>query len=424
MKRLALTYTGGGRNYTMPAGLIYLATWVKHHLNDWEVRIVDSNFEVPHQVLLSEHFDVYGITAMTAQYEEASKLAKILKVAGKGPIVLGGVHVTTAGPDTRKEFDVRLLGEGEQPLIEYLKFGAVTQGHQLPLKDYPDLDYGLLNTQYWKPRPVRVWHDTVVEGTLITSRGCPYTCRFCATSVFWQKYRVHDSDWVIRQLQALVEKGVTHVQIFDDLFGCHKKRLADIAERFEKAGLRKRIKAIACQSRANIIDDEMCDLLKSMNVDMVLFGFESGNDRVLKYLKKTGASVAQNKATIQLVARNKMRCVASMIFGSPSETAREMLDTVRFIAWGLFHGLYDIWVFPATPFPATEFWEEAKKRGLLHDIEQDWNTVRLRTYRAGTPLLSDVPHWKFRLVWYLNQIVMLPFKFIKAWHMLSAYFKR
>ena len=421
MSRLALTSL---TKLGQPTGLVYLASWVRRRLPDWSIRVIDANHEDPASVLLSEPFDVIGISAMTIYYEQAHQLVQRLKRAKiQAPIVLGGVHISTCPASARPEFDVLIPGEAEYKLIEYLEGRPPASDTKVQLEDYPDLDLDLYHPGCWKPKLLRHWQDVVVEGTLLTSRGCPFKCRFCSTAHFWTRYRDHTPEWVVRQMQALGEKGVDRLAIFDDLFTVNKSRLKAIAEGFERAGLHKIIRGAAIQGRADVLDDETCDYLRRMNITYVGFGIESGNDRVLKYLKQSRASVALNNQAIQRCQKHGIRCGGSVMFANPTETAGEMLDTIGWILRAWWKGVDDIVPYIAAPYPGTEFWQIAKRRGRVSD-DMDFNQLALRTKAVGQALMLDIPRWQFFLIWQLVQLSLLPFRLRKVGRMLWSWLRR
>lgn len=418
MKRLALTSLA---KMGQPTGVVYLASWVQRELPDWSVRVIDVNHEDPETILLNEPFDVIGISAMTIYYERAHQLATTLKQRKiQAPIVLGGVHISTCPASARPEFDVLIPGEAEHALVAYLKGGKPESDRKVLLEEYPDLKLDLYHPGCWQPKLLRHWHDVVVEGTLLTSRGCPFKCRFCASTQFWNRYRDHNPEWVVRQVQALAEKGVDRLAIFDDLFTVNKPRLKAIAEGFEKAQLHKVIKGASIQGRAEVTDDETCDYLRRMNITFVGFGIESGNDRVLHYLKKSRASVATNNQALERCRKHGIKCGGSIMFASPTETAREMLDTVWWICKAWWNGVDDIVPFIAAPYPGTEFWEIAKQRGLVSD-RMDFNKLSLHNKAMGHALMLDIPRWQFFIIWQLAQLSLFPIRARKAWRMLVSW---
>lgn len=418
MNRLALTSL---TELGQPTGLVYLASWVRKELPGWSIRVIDANHENPENVLLHEPFDVIGISAMTIYYEQAHHLARKLKESRiKAPILLGGVHISTCPASIRPEFDVTIPGEAEHKLVEYLNGLPPTSDQKVLLAEYPDLDLSLYHPDSWRPKLLRHWHDVVVEGTLLTSRGCPFKCRFCSTTHFWNRYRDHTPEWVVRQMQALGEKGVDRLAIFDDLFTVNKPRLKAIAEGFEKAGLHKVIKGAAIQGRAEVTDDETCDYLRRMNVTYVGFGIESGSDRMLKYLKKSRASVLVNNQAIERCQKHNIQCGGSVMFANPTETAREMLATIGWILRAWLKGVDDIVPYIAAPYPGTEFWEIAKQRGRVSD-QMDFSKLALRTKAVGQALMLDIPRWQFVLIWQLVQVSLLPFRLRKVWRMARSW---
>lgn len=416
-KTIALVYCGG-TNFGPPIGLVYLGSWVQARCPEWRVRIIDALHENPIHVLLTNRFDAIGISAMSKQFKQATEIARMLRVAKVNcPVIIGGFHVSMHPGSPTPDFDAVIRGEGEEQLASYLSTGC-TSASIPDLDSYPDLDLGLLHPDYFVKRPLRQWYGSVSESILLTSRGCPYRCSFCSTSRFWMACRQHSVPWVINQMRRMSERGVTHIIIWDDLFTASKARLRKLAEAFEHAELHKVIKGIGCQSRANIIDREICDYLQRMNCKMINFGFESFNERVLKMLKVTGASVAMNKRAVRTVRKSGMMCVGSLMLGSPTETFREMLSTVYGIIWCTLNGVTDLWCYMTVPYPGTPLWDMAKERGVDKQIESDWDLLFIRSHIPGKPMLSDVPRWKFLVAWYLAQAALLPLKVVKLFRLL------
>ncbi len=103
-------------------------------------------------------------------------------------------------------------------------------------------------------------------------------CVFCSTSVFWDKYRYHSIPYVVDNIRYLVEKiGVRGINILDDLFIVNKKRLVDLTVQLRDQNLLGKV-IFACTARSNHIDEEMCEILKNLNVRLLNFGFESGSE--------------------------------------------------------------------------------------------------------------------------------------------------
>ncbi len=398
-----------------PAGLVYMCTYLKKQLGgNIEARIIDRNFDKVDSVIRSERFDLLGISAMTVEYGSALELARQIKKDIDVPIIVGGVHISTLPSSFENCFDAGVIGEGEEAIFElskiYLERGALrkedlsgikgivfndagklvkTQERELieKLDDIPPVDWSLLNKRYFFRRPLTTWGEFGIEGNILTSRGCPYKCRFCSTSAFWKKMRFHSPEYVVGQIEDLVlNYKVTHIQIWDDLFTINIPRLTKIAELLKKKNLTEKVK-FNCQPRPNLLNDELCKILKEINVKILIFGFESGSDKTLNFLKHGTVTVEDNKNAILCCRRNGLKVQGSVVFASPGETLEEMRKTVDFIDFTIKNGAQRIWSFVLTPFPDTEIWEIAKQRGKVRDNGFDWSL--LSHQKAGKPLLLD-----------------------------------
>ena len=408
-----------------PLNLVYLGIWVQSKLPDWRVTIVDAHWENPVETLLHWPFDAIGISSMTVTWPAARELARHLKDYGcKTPILIGGVHVTSCPESFAGEFDIPFFGESELSLVEYLETGTVNRDcPPVDLSQYPDLDWKLLTRGYHRPQWSRFWRDKVSEGTLVTARGCPFRCRFCSPAILSKKCKLYPANWVVRQIAALAERGATHLLLVDELFAVRIHRLQEIATGFEGAGLRNRIKAIVVNARADVLTPEVCDLLRSMNVSRVMFGWESGCDRVLHYLKKGSSSVAANNRSIKLCRQSGLRPVGSVMLGSPTETLPEMIQTSLWALQAWLLGADDIVFYPSIPFPGTEFWAIAKSRGKVSS-NMDFARLAIHTKIIGDAMLIDIPRWQFALLFAFANLCLLPFKIKKLAQCLFAWLCR
>jgi radical SAM superfamily enzyme YgiQ (UPF0313 family) len=145
--------------------------------------------------------------------------------------------------------------------------------------------------------------------------------------------------------------------------------------------------------RANLMDAEMADMLWELGIVSIIFGFESGSEKTLKYLKQS-VSVEENKAAIALAKDRGFYVAGGLIFGSPGETLADMEASLDFMDHMRVAGVDNTWCFVATPFPGTPMWDEGLARGILGP-EMDFGQLNL--YRP-LPLLLDerVPPREFR----------------------------
>lgn len=399
-----------------PMGLVYIATYLKEYANFEDTKIIDTNVHDVWYELKRYHPDLIGISAMTVAYNKAIQLANKIKQdsdLSDVPVLIGGVHISTLPASLNKGFDVGVVGEGEQTTLElvqlYEKCGVFSKnklneikgiayhdngnvvitekrGLITPLDRIPIPDRSFLDASYFEPHNVFFTNEPGREAHMLTTRGCPYRCVFCSTAVMWQKVRAHSVEHVYNEVTELVDKyKVDSIQIWDDLFTHNKKRLREIAKVFKENGITEKVQ-FSCQPRANLVDDELCKILKEIGVTMVSLGFESGSDKTLNYLKKGSVTVEQNKNAVKICKKHGLNVIGSLMFGSPGETIEDMKQTLDFIDCMKGSGIDLMWAFITTPFPGTEIWEIAKKSDRVCD-NMNWD--ELNHSNVDDPMVLD-----------------------------------
>ena len=406
----------------LPLGLAYLATYMRDKHGFDNTSIIDVNIEPPMDGLRREKPDVVGISTMTLNYGASRRLAAEIKEELDVPMLIGGGHISTLHESLTKEFDVGVVGEGEETLaglvdlferegsfpaeklegiegLVYRKDGALKASKHRELirelDDIPIPDRKFLSKEYFKPRVV-FWDggEVGVETSIFTSRGCPYDCVFCSSAMFWNKVRFNSAQRFIDEVRYLNEEyNVTHFLIWDDLFAVSVKRLGEIAELMKKEGLAD-VARFWGQMRSNIVNEQLCKDLVKMNIRSLAFGFESGNDRMLKYLKGQHMSVEQHKRAAKLCIDHGIRVAGSLIMGTDSETMDEMRDTLKFIGELGEMGCADLGVYVMTPFPGTATWQVCKERGKVSD-DMDWDELGLYGYEKPFALDDNISRDEF-----------------------------
>ena len=372
----------GSENSGEHLGILYLASSLKKYFSERELEIKVTYFLTP-EIIKEFKPNIVGLSSVSQNYHIAQKYAQICKDHGSA-VIIGGVHISTLPMTLTKQMDVGVINEGEETICELMKVfseercfqkdklskikGIIFYEGDTLIRTEPRESIRDLDTL---PIPARELYNHPKRG-IFTSRGCPYNCIFCFSKPFWGKPRFFSAEYVIKEIVNVVEKfEVNKIALYDDLFIAKLSRFKNIVQYIRDEGLHKKV-AFSCDVRANLVTDEVALLLKSMNVTNVFMGIESGNQRILKYLKKDACSVEQNYNAIRILRKHKIITDGGFIIGSPDETKEEIMDTLRFIRKSKIDHCSPLLL---TPLPGTPIWELAKKRGLVSN-NMDWSTLR------------------------------------------------
>jgi len=156
----------------------------------------------------------------------------------------------------------------------------------------------------------------------------------------------------------LVSEGASQIVFYDDLLIAEKKRMTELADKMVRRKLDK-VCTYSCQARANLVNDEICSLLKKLNFTRIGIGIESFSDKILKYYNKSGVTAKVNQRAIDLLTKHGLEVSPAIIFGAPVETREDMLLTLRALYHNISEGKISDAAWgtestPATPPPALE----------------------------------------------------------------------
>jgi radical SAM superfamily enzyme YgiQ (UPF0313 family) len=199
---------------------------------------------------------------------------------------------------------------------------------------------------------------TKMMGDLITSRGCPHKCTFCANNVLWGNYRVRvrSSEAVVREMELLRDKfGVTECVLWDDHFTENRRRVLEICGEIRQRSLGLKWITFA---RATSIDVELVRALRSAGCCQLQIGVESGSERILKQTRK-GVTLGDVRRAARVLREEGMEWLAFLMIGFPGETRGEMMATMD-----LVDELQPdrVAVSVVTPYPGTELYSQAIAR--------------------------------------------------------------
>jgi radical SAM superfamily enzyme YgiQ (UPF0313 family) len=369
-------------------GLGYLVAMLNRELGDAvEVRLIEDEVAA---TIRDWRPHLLGLSSVSQNYNLAKSYAELGRKAGI-PVIIGGYHITELPSNLTRAMNVGVLGEGEYALVElvelYREHGALppaklagieglvywdgdgqvqTSPREVVGKKEKDLDaLPMADRSMMRVRP---------HSNMLTSRGCPYNCTFCASTRFWPNIRYFSPEYMMEEIKHLRDTyGVKYITFHDDLFIANTKRLAGLHELIMREGLPKQGFRFSCASSATRITDDTARMLKEMNFVSVSMGLESGNQEVLTRLKGTAFKVDINENAVHTLHRHGIHPHASFIIGEPRETVEQMMETYDFIKRNPL-SLVNLYVL--TPLPGTPVWHQAKARGLVSD-DMDWDRLNI-----------------------------------------------
>lgn len=350
----------------LPLGILYISSYLKKYGYHPEVIDLTGNEKLPYF-----DADIIGITSVTPQYTEALKIVGELRVRNMDSLmVIGGPHATCT-PDTSKDFDISVIGEGEQSMLKivqtyprkYPQFfytGFIEHIDGIPFPDRESIDI----------HSYKYFIDDEPATNVITSRGCPYNCAFC-NSIWGKRVRMHSANYVIEEIKSVQKLGYNAIMFFDDIFIFNKKRLFKICEYLREEGIIWR-----CFVRSDLASEQIIRIISQSGCREIGIGVETGSQKILDIVNK-GTTVEQNEKVIELSHKYGMRSKTFIIIGLPGETKDTIHETEIFLEKTKPDDL-DITIY--VPFPNTHIFNNPN----LYDIKFDDNDIK-KAWFKGQP---------------------------------------
>lgn len=404
-----------------PLGLAYLAAVAEEQ--GWKVRIIDGLTEGLSMqdiagIIRSLQPEVAGITATTPAIYDAYEIARIVKEHSPNSLVLlGGPHATFMAHEVLEEcpyIDVVVRGEAEETLKEILE--RIERGGDLSevagityragdrIKENPSR--GLIDDLDSLPIPAynllpmgKYVVDRVRYAAIVTSRGCPYGCIFCSSSLqFGKRWRAHSPERVLEELMILrYDYGAREIEFLDDTFTLKMSRAEEISRMIVSEGLDI---SWSASSRVNTFSRSLGEAMRRAGAHTIYFGIESGSDKTLRLIGK-GITRRQAMDAVKAARNSGLNALGSFIIGFPHEGEEDIRATIRFAdKVGVDLAQFTI----ATPYPGTRLWEMAVKENLL--LTRNWRKfttldVVMRSLYLTPERIKKLLLWAY-ITFYLN----------------------
>ena len=358
-----------------PPSIGYLQAAVKKCFSDSGVKTTACNIVDLDDVLSKNTFDLIAVSFHSFSVRYAVEIRNKIK---RGKLICGGHHSTSL-PEQMLSigYDQVVIGEGENAIIDIIlgeeqKIFRSKSTYFRTINDIPIPDYTGLGDVWESGYPI------------ISSRGCPFICNFCASSFFWdRKWYMRSVDNVINEILHRINNfGMKTWMFEDDNFTLNKKRAMDICSAIVSNNIKMDWQ---CASRSETLsDEELCKALVDAGCKTVWLGIESLSQDSLDRCKKN-TTVKKMLDGIETAERLELKTMSQFIVGLPGDTIDNIRETANNIKHSSIssYGCNYAWI-----LPNTDIHDKAVERGFK-DSTYLTNGVSYYTYEQPMETLTE-----------------------------------
>jgi radical SAM superfamily enzyme YgiQ (UPF0313 family) len=257
----------------------------------------------------------------------------------------------------------KLLDMDSLPFPAYEKLEGFPDTYLLPIFSYPKAP----NT------------------TIITSRGCPYTCSYCDRSVFRRTYRYNSPEYMVAYLLYLQQRfNIRHVNIYDDTFTLKRDRVMEFCDLKIRSGLGKM--TFNCAARTEQLDADLLKMMKRAGCWMISIGIETGDPELLKrhrsYLPDSNMETPLEniRGMVHMIKRAGIRVKGLFMLGLPGETEVSIKKSMDYV---LSLPLDEFNLTKLTPFPGAPMYCDIREHGSFTENWEEMNALNFVFVPAG-----------------------------------------
>lgn len=395
-----------------PLGIGYIAALLQkegYHVSCLNLYLGLKNLEYLKNLITQSQPLLVGISTMTENYQNGLRLANAVKsIHPKSTVIFGGPHVTFLDEEVLLEnncVDIVVRREGEFTMLELANYfirgkGSLndirgitykhngskivrTAGRSLlkdidalpfPIRDIPDLDGILL------PKEVRQ--------IIITSRGCPGRCKFCAASALsGGKYRMRSVNNIVNELIDLKRKNkIETISFGDDTITADLSRLFTLCDAMKNIGIKW-----SGESRVDAMTNDLAITLANSGCVGLQFGVESGSQYLLDEMGKN-ITISQIEQAVKWSVDAGLFVICSMMIGVPGDTLITIEQTINFAE--KLQKIYKVGVILGctVPYPGTYYYNQARNLGI------SISTKNYDLYSTINPIMDtqQLTRWEVR----------------------------
>jgi anaerobic magnesium-protoporphyrin IX monomethyl ester cyclase len=372
-----------------PLGISYIGSALRAAGHDVQIQMLEDETAVPDFT----GADVVGISCNTVQFVPGLKVAKLAKELGK-IVIMGGPHPTSSPDEALKSgyVDYVVRAEGEVTSVELLEglkagrnfdpskvlgiswidkaTGNIVHNPARPfVQDLDQLPFPMREADWRYGTDRKSVSRKKPDFPLITTRGCPYGCKFCDVHILaGKRFRTRSIDNITKEIEELIGKyNAERIVVVDDIINFDNERLIDLFDTLIRRNL-DYVKWVMGRADHLIKDPETAEVMSAAGVEQMFIGIESPNERIIKAYKKGGkASFDTSLKAVELLKEHNIETWGAFILGEPSETMEDIKRTIEF-AKEINPGTAQFTIL--TPYPGTDLWKEVESKIITRDWEK------------------------------------------------------
>lgn len=334
--------------------------------------------------------DIVGITATTPGMNQLRDMTVLIKdIDPDIKIVGGGPHPSSLPLESilESKLDAVFVGEADYSFADYCdgvpcaeiaglfyRQGSevISTGERTPIANLDDLPmpaWELFDAEVYRKHASRLYVRKPPQASVEFSRGCVFKCDYCASKMTMALgYRKKSPQRCAQEIEKLYRLGYREVLIVDDIFTSDQEWAAAVCDAIIASGVKM---TWTCSNgiRVEGSNPELFRKMKQAGCYRVAFGFESGNDEILKAFGKGGqASVEQGREAVKMARGAGMDTQGSFMLGLTSDTEATMMDTINYAR----ELPLDMIRFANTiGFPGTDMFNRYHEKNMV--VSYDWD---------------------------------------------------
>jgi anaerobic magnesium-protoporphyrin IX monomethyl ester cyclase len=364
-----------------PLGISYIGSALKASGHEVRIELLENQDTLPDFT----GADIVGISCNTVQFNSGLKVAQAAKAHGK-TVIMGGPHPTSSPEETLRSgfVDYAVCGEGEATAVELLeglktgksfdpgkilgiswidkRSGRIVHNPGRPfIQNLDELPFPIRDANWRYGKNGTAHSNGTVDYPLITTRGCPYGCKFCDVHLLAGRgFRPRSVENTVKEIEHILKNyNAERIIIVDDIINFNNERLVRLFEALINRGLPV-VRWVMGRGDHLVKNPVTAEVMARAGVRQMFLGIENPSESILKAYRKGGrASSEVSLEAVKLLRQNGIETWGAFLLGEPSETMKDIERTIEFAKF-INPGIAQFSIL--TPFPGTDLWKEVESK--------------------------------------------------------------